>query len=68
MKMAKNSFLPFLAIFATFFLVGYREEGTTRATLLSNDTIIRILGQLVDVIEKSQTDVRKDGQTILGDF
>ena len=67
----ENGKKQFFAIFGNlchFFLVGHGEEGTTRATMLSNDTIIMILGQLVNVVEKPQTDVWTDGQTIIGDF
>ena len=51
----KNQFLDILAGKGPFFRVGYREEGTTRAEMLSNDTIYMSLRQIVWAVQVAQT-------------
>ncbi len=66
LKMGKNPFSAILTRFRPFFGVGHREEGTSRARILSNDTTPMSLGQLVQSVEVAQhlrTDRQMDRRT-----
>ena len=62
LKIGQKQFLANLATFGPFYRVGHREEGTSVAEMLSNDTTFKSVGQLVwtvQVITVKNDDSRK---------